>query len=566
MTVLEFLDYLQSLDIKLWVESDQLRVNAPKGILTPAIRDNLLQRKAELISLLRQLDGEKGSEHKYSLEIIPQNRNTNFFPLSFSQKRLWFLDQLEPGNPAYNISVAIRLNGNLNVDALEESLTEIVRRHETLRTTFTLVNEQPMQVIYAPFPVPMPMITLHASSKADQETKLQEVIFENASYRFDLVTGPLLQVKLVKLNDIHHVFIFTIYHIISDGWSVFVFIRELQTLYQAFVDGQTSPLADLPVQYVDFAHWQDEWLQGNVLESQLGYWKKQLAAPLPVLELPVDYARPKTQTFNGAREMVALSESLSSALKELNRKEGCTMFMTLLAAFSVLLYRQTGQADIVVGSPIAGRSRVELEGLIGFFLNTLAMRVNLDGNPTFRGLIQHVREVALQAYANQDVPFEKLLEELHPERSISRTPIFQVFFNMLNFNEGSLDFANLKGEYVYQKDTEARFDLTLYVREEHKRINLVFVYNSDLFFRDHVTDLLAQYTQILEQIAVNPDQSISTLPLIPEAEIEKRRTNIPLIEGYIPFNIADLRLFPPASSPLLIDFPITWPSKPTNIS
>jgi amino acid adenylation domain-containing protein len=480
-----------------------------------ALLEKLLKEKAAGNRDAQRGNGAPASATGTAQNIIQRvDRSQGYFPLSFAQRRIWLLDQLEPGNPAYNISMAIRLKGNLNLYALEESLTEIVRRHETLRTTFTTIDEQPVQIVHPPYPVPLSVMTLEPTSEPEQGTKLQALIAEQTFQRFDLATGPLLLAKLVELDDTDHVFIFTFHHIISDGWSVFVFSQELQTLYQAFASQQASPLADLSTQYVDFAHWQQEWLQGELLESQLAYWKKQLASPLPVLNLPADYPRPRVQTFRGAKETLVLSETLTAALKELSRKEGCTMFMTLLAAFGVLLYRQTGQSDLLIGSPIAGRSRSELENLIGFFLNTLVMRIDLDSGPSFQELLRRVREIALQAYANQDVPFEKLLEELHPERHISRTPIFQVFFNMLNFNDGSVHFGDLKGEYIYQSETEARFDLTLYAKEQNKQLYLSLVYNSDLFSQERMAEMARQMELLLQQIAQGPGQSIVSYSLL----------------------------------------------------
>ncbi|MCC6499597.1 MAG: amino acid adenylation domain-containing protein [Anaerolineales bacterium] len=438
------------------------------------------------------------------------DRSHDSLPLSFAQRRMWVLDQLEPGNPAYNLSVSIRLRGHLRMDALTNSVAEIIRRHETLRTTFIMMDDEPAQVIHAPFTLPVPIVII----QPEQEPELPRLIHEETSQLFDLSKMPPVRAKLLKLDDTDHVLVFTFHHIISDGWSLQVFIRELRSLYQSFVNKQTPLLPDLPVQYVDFVHWQDEWLQGDALDSQLSYWKEQLAAPLPMLNLPADYARPKVQTFHGARTSLTLSEPLSSALKELSRQESSTLFMTLLAAFSVLLYRQTGQTDMVIGTPIAGRSRSELERLIGVFLNTLVIRVDLNRDPTFLELVRRVRKVALQAYANQDIPFEKLLEELHPERYLNRTPIFQVFFNMLNFNEETLGFADLKSDYVDQSDAEARFDLTLYAREEHKCINLIFVYNTDLFSHERMEEMAGQLEGLLKQIAASPDETIDRYSLI----------------------------------------------------
>ncbi|HET9913457.1 MAG TPA: amino acid adenylation domain-containing protein [Anaerolineales bacterium] len=480
---------------------------------------DLAKRIAELSPekrklLLRQLEGQKTKKEPGPQPILRQNRETNTLPLSFSQQRLWFLDQLEPGNTAYNIPVAIRLIGVLDPAALEQSLTEIIQRHESLRTTFSTVDDLPVQVINPPVQLALPVIDLQTFSAEGQGAEVQRLISNEALEPFDLARGPLIRTSLLKLKEEEYIFLVTMHHIVSDAWSIGVFIQELKVLYEAFSSGKTSPLPEMPIQYADFAQWQQELLQGEVLEQQLAYWKKQLAPPLPVLDLPTDHPRPKIQTFNGAQQSSTLPESFSQRLRELSRQEGCTTFMVLLAAFNVLLARLTGQSDVIVGSPIAGRNREELENLIGFFINTVVLRTNLDGNPSFRELLKHVREVALEAYANQDIPFEKLLEELQPERDLSRTPIFQVFFNMLNFNVDSIDFSGLKGESVSRPDAESKFDLTFYISERDKQIQLVFVYNTDLFSQERMAEMLSQYSHLLTQIVADPDRKINHFSLI----------------------------------------------------
>src|SRR6266571_73474 len=364
--------------------------------------------------LLAQLLKRKAlSEFKYS-------------PLSFAQQQLWFLNQLEPENPFYNIPFALHLKGPLQVEVLERSLREIVRRHEALRTTFGTIDGLPQQVIAPSGPLSFALQDLRAIANEEQKAYVQQQILLEENRPFDLRVGPLLRTTLLQLAEEEHILLLVTHHIVADGWSLDVLMGELTQLYKAHLYGQLSPLAELPIQYADFALWQREWLQGEVLAEHLAYWKQRLADAPAVLQLPTDHPRPAIQTFRGATQQLALSAELTAMLRELNRREGVTMFMTLLAAFQTLLYRYTGQEDLVVGTPIANRTRKEVAELIGFFVNTLVLRTDLSGNPTFRTLLGRVREVALGAYAHQDLPFEKLVEELHPERNLSYNPLFQV--------------------------------------------------------------------------------------------------------------------------------------------
>jgi acyl carrier protein len=380
-------------------------------------------------------------------------------PLSFAQQRLWFVDQLEPGNPFYNIPFVLHLVGPLDVAALAHSLNEIVRRHQALRTTFVVVNGQPTQVIASTLSVSLPLVDVWDLPKARQEAQVERLIVEEARRPFCLAQGPLLRAAVLRLDRAcpvqptdaleccaqqgrrdEHILLVTMHHVISDGWSLGVFTHEIAALYPAFVAGEPSwragdkqsLLPELPIQYADFTLWQRAWLRGEVLEAQLSYWRRQLAAAPITLELPTDRPRPALQTFRGRTQALLLPEALSGALKALSQQEGVTLFMTLLAAFKVLLFRYTGQDDIVVGTPIANRNRGEIEGLIGFFVNTLVLRTDLRGNPSFRELLHRVRKVTLGAYAHQDLPFEVLVEKLQPERDLSRNPLFQIMFVLQN--------------------------------------------------------------------------------------------------------------------------------------
>jgi len=349
----------------------------------------------------------------------------NEAPLSFAQQRLWFLDQLEPDSSSYNIRRAIRIKGVLDIGKFRQSLETIVARHEILRTSFVSTDGRPVQVINQSIRLPLDLMDLRGLPVAEREGEVERVAAAEAQRPFDLADDPLLRVKLLRLDDDEYIFLLTIHHIISDGWSLGVLLSELGALYQAFNADQNPAVPSLQIQYADFALWQRNWLNEDALKEHLAYWKQQLK-DVPPLELSTDYPRPLSQSFRGARQSVLLPADLCDAIKTLGQREGVTLFMTLLAAFQTLLYRYSGQDDIVVGSPIAGRTMVEIEPLIGFFVNTLALRTDLSGNPTFRELLARIREVALGAYTHQDVPFEKLVEELHPQRSLDRTPLFRL--------------------------------------------------------------------------------------------------------------------------------------------
>ncbi len=440
------------------------------------------------------------------------------FPLSFSQQRLWFLHQLDPLGATYNVPAATRLAGHLNLHALEATLSEIVRRHEVLRTNFDIVDDEPVQVISAHAPVPLRVTDLSAQPDADREEEVRRLAAEEARKPFNLSTGPLLRTRLLRLDEDDHVLLLVMHHIISDGWSITVLINEIAALYKAFAAGEPSPLEELTVQYADYAQWQRDWLQGERMDEQLAYWKGQLAGAPTVLELPTDNARPPVQTFRGALVMFRLSAHLSKELNALCLREGVTLFMLLLAAFQTLLYRYTGQPDIVVGTPIAGRSRSELENLIGFFINTLILRADLSGNPCFLDLLRQVKEVALGAYAHQDLPFEKLVEELQPERDLSHMPLVQVLFALQNTPDAALDLPGLTLSGIEADSGTSRFDLTLDVSETERGIEGSMRYKSDLFNEDSIERLLGHFQNLLAAIVINPNQRIGDLKLLTQAE------------------------------------------------
>jgi hypothetical protein len=513
-TIEEFLSYLCSQDIKLWAEDERLRCSAPKEALTPDIKAELAARKAEILAFISQANQALKSS---SESIQPVSREGNI-PLSFAQQRLWFFTQLEPDSSAYNIPAAVRLTGKLNIAALSKSVAEILQRHEVLRTTFTVVDGEAIQVIGKGENFTFPVIDLQALAEEQKQQEVLNLASLEAQKPFDLVKAPLIRASLLQLSQTDHVVLLTMHHIVSDGWSTGIFIKELTALYTAFSQGQTSPLAELAIQYADFAMWQRKWLQGEVLQTQLNYWRQQLGGDLPILELPTDHPRPAIQSNNGATQPFQLSKSLTEKLKDLSKQEGVTLFMTLLATFKVLLHRYTQQEDIIVGTPIANRNRSEIEGLIGFFVNTLVLRANLGSNPTFRELLQEVREVTLGGYAHQDLPFERLVEELQPGRNLSHNPLFQVMFILQNASTQVLHLPELTLELLKAEKNTANFDLTLSLTETEAGLKGDLEYNTDIFDAARINRMLGHFQVLLEGIVTNREQRLAKLPLLTRNE------------------------------------------------
>jgi amino acid adenylation domain-containing protein len=438
------------------------------------------------------------------------------FPVSSGQQRLWFLEQFHPGTPLYNSPVAVRIDGPLDIPVLERTLNYIVQRHEILRTRFDLQGGQPVQVVAASMPLHLAVADLSSLPGPDREREARRAANEEAQRPFDLSRLPLLRVKLLRLSDAEHIFVLTAHHIIFDGWSLTLFFRELATIYQRLRAGKEPAMPDPPIQYADFAVWQRE--QRKSLEKELAWWKKQLSGSLPTLELPIDRPRPAVQTYRGAVASLSLPATLRDALQELSRNEGATLFMTLLAAFQTLLHRYTGQEDILVGSPVAGRSLKETEEVIGLFINTLVLRGDLSGNPTFREVLGRTREMAINAYANEEVPFERLVEDLQPNRSLSHPPLFQVMFAL---DRGSLESVNWPGLKLTQLELDsgtAKFDLTVYMTEGAERLTARMEYNTDLFDAPTIQRMLAHFTVLLEGIAADPNRRLSELPLLTSPE------------------------------------------------
>ncbi len=440
------------------------------------------------------------------------------FPTSFAQQRLWFLDQLQPDSPVYNIAAAVRLDGALRVELLEAALQEIVSRHEALRTTFARVEGRPVQVVRPSVKLRLPVRDLASHPQANREQVAQQHAVEEARRPFNLAQGPLIRATLLKLRDRQHILLLTMHHIVSDGWSVGIFVQELMTLYSAFLRGQQPLLSALPIQYADFAIWQQERLQGDMLESQLAYWRGQLAGAAPTLELPTDRPRPALQTYHGARHPIRLGKSLTDALKSLSQRENATLFMTLLAGFDVLLHRYSGQGDVLVGTPTANRTNASTEQLIGFFVNMLVLRADMTGNPTFVELLGRVREVAIGAYAHQEVPFERIVDELHLERDLSRNPLFQVMFALQNISMPAAELPGLTLQSLPVDSETAQFELTLNLEERDGGIGGWFEYNTDLFDRATIARMAEQYQTLLEAIVAQPTRRIWDLPLMPGAE------------------------------------------------
>ncbi|MEA5601254.1 non-ribosomal peptide synthetase [Nostoc sp. UHCC 0252] len=478
--------------------------------------ETLSPEKRELV--LQKLKKQQQSPQNDN-RLIPVPRKQPL-PLSFAQQRLWFIDQLEGKNCVYNVPFFLQISGCLEIVALEQAIREIVQRHEVLRTTFSFVDESPIQIIHAHPQLTMQVLDWRQLTEPEQLEKAQQLAIEELQQPFNLSNPPLLRVKLLQLSNQSHLLLLVIHHIVCDGWSMQIFRRELFTLYTAFCAGEPSPLPELSLQYADFAHWQRQYLQGEVLQKQLNYWQKQLAGIPPLLELPTQ-PRPSTQTYRGRSEFGVLNQDLTQKLKRLSQESGTTLFMTLLAAFVLLLSRYSGQEDIVVGSAIANRTLRQIEPLIGFFVNTLALRTNLQGNPTFLELLERVKQVTLDAYDHQDLPFEKLVDELGLERSLSYHPLFQVAFGFQNETQETLEIPGLTLNPLKWENTTTLFDLSLMVRETPQGLTGEWEYATDLFAATTIQRMVGNFAVLIQGIVDNPQQPINTLPLLTEVECQQ---------------------------------------------
>lgn len=478
------------------------------------ISTDLSMAKAALLTKYLRGEMPRGAA---TTRAIPRRPPGECAPLSFAQERQWFLEQWQPGTAIYNVPIPMRLGGALQAEALEGAINRVVARQEVLRTTFVMNEGQLAQIIAPTLAIPLPITDLQGLSATEREAEAQRLMADEARQPFDLAQGPLLRASLLRLAETEHLLLLTIHHVIADGWSLGVLLRELAVCYEANVTGQPATLPAMPIQYADYAVWQRGWLQGDILEEHLAYWRRQLADPPAVLQLPTDRPHPSVPIYRGAVYPVALSRAQTTELKELSRREGVTLFMTVLAAFQVLLGRYSGKDDIVVGAPIAGRIRPETEPLIGLFANTLALRTDLSGDPGFRELLGRVRQVALDAYAHQELPFEQLVVALHPTRDPSRNPLFQVMLALQNPSYPDT-LGGLAIERLAVHTDTARFDLTLSLEDTASGLAGTIEYSTDLFETATIARMAEHFRVLLGGILADPECRLSELPLLTEVE------------------------------------------------
>ncbi|MFP5264067.1 MAG: amino acid adenylation domain-containing protein, partial [Blastocatellia bacterium] len=515
MSAADIVADLSRLGIQLWVESDQLRFKAPQGVLTPELRTKLVEQKSDLLAFLRQV--QSSIQSSGTPPIRPAARLGDM-PLSYAQERLWFIDQWEPGTAAYNVYDAISIRGNVELTALERSINEIVRRHEILRTTFIAHDGQSAQRIADELTLTIPVISLQQYSGSDKDAELQRLISAETSRPFDLSAGPLMRVVIFRLEEEQHILLFNLHHIVSDGWTTGVLIKEMAALYDAFTRGRPSPLPELGIQYADFAAWQREWLKGARLESERAFWKGRLNGAPASLELPTDRPRPRVRTSRGATHEISLSPALSAGVRRLAQQERITPYVVLLSAWAALLWRYTGQDEIVIGSPHANRNRTELEELIGFFVNTLVLRADLSRNPTFLELLERLRDVTISAQEHQDLPFEKLVEELHLERDLSRTPLFQVAFVFQNAPSAEMAVTGLTIRRLKLPTETSKFDLTLTVMDSEPSMEGEVEYSTDLFDEATILRMAGHFERLLDGFVEDPHRKIGEIDILSEQE------------------------------------------------
>jgi amino acid adenylation domain-containing protein len=489
---------------KVELPLNQLFATPTIAQLSPYLDSNSTDFKTEVLPLIS----------------VPRNQE---LPLSFAQERLWFLDQLSPGNYAYNMATAVRLQGVLNVPALENSLNTIISRHEALRTAFVMGENYPLQAIASSLTINLPVIDLRSLPATEQTLEVEKLAQKEAQQPFDLAQVPLLRGILLQLGETEHILLLTLHHIIADGWSMGLLIKEVAAFYTQAVSQQPQGLEPLAIQYADFAVWQRQWVQTPAYQTQLNYWKQQLAGISAPLNLPTDRPRPATPSFRGAKQTFALSKPLSEAIATLSRQENVTLFMTLLATFQTLLYRYTQQTDIVVGTDIANRNQPELEPLIGFFVNLLVLRSDLSSNPTFRELLSRIKGITLDAYAHQDIPFSKLVEELKPERNQSHTPFFHVLFVLQNAPMPALNFAGISLTPIEMDAGTTKFDLALFLEETEAGITGTWNYSTDLFDASTITRMTGHFETLLTSVTTQPDTRINSLEMLTNSEKQEQQ-------------------------------------------
>ncbi|WP_138505990.1 non-ribosomal peptide synthetase [Nostoc sp. PA-18-2419] len=509
-----FMAAIRKMEIKLWVEAGKLKYQAPSGVMTKALLQEITERKSEIIDFLRPAENSFSS----FLQPIPRVAQNATLPLSYAQQRLWFLDQLEGLSPTYNIIKAFQVEGAIAIPVFERCLNELIKRHEILRTSFKSVDGKISQAIAPVLQLQIPQVDLRNLSSEEQQAEVKRLIGEISTAPYDLSQSPLLRVKFLWLQENSRILLIGMHHIISDGWSLSVLIKELTILYTAFSVEQLSPLPKLPIQYADFSVWQRQQLSGKVLVNHLKYWQETLAGARELLQLPTDYIRPLTQTFKGSTKKFSLSITLTQKLQTLSQESNVTLFMTLLAAFTVLLYRYSHQEDIVIGSPIANRNRKEIEPLIGFFVNMLVLRIDVSGDPAFSELIQQVKKVTLAAYDHQELPFEKLVQELHPERNLSYGPLYQVSFVLQNTPREVFQLQDITISSLNVKPDISRDDLTMFCWESAEGLQGSVEYSTDLFTEATIEGMIKVFQTLLAGIVTNPELTISQISLLDESE------------------------------------------------
>jgi amino acid adenylation domain-containing protein len=506
---------LQNIGCRIWAEDDKLRIRTSKNALTSELKQEIQTNKADILAFLNAAKAQT-----VMAEEIPTLTDDAPKLLSFAQQRLWLLAQLQGSSASYNMPMALQLDGNLNIDILRSSLGYLLNRHASLRMYFPTVAGQPQVAIQNLDEIEV--LTVLDRQNLDEHPyspTIQRLIDAHTREAFDLNTGPLFKAKLLQLKEQKYVLLINMHHIISDGWSMGVFVRELRQAYTDFAQGQTPYLAPLPIQYSDYANWQRNWLQGEVLENQVNYWKNQLQGASPLLELPTDYPRPAQQSYRGARCTYSVTPEITNAIKTFSQQQGASLFMTLLAALNILLSRYSRQNDLCIGSPIANRTHSQTEGLIGFFVNTLVLRNQIKPEQSFIEFLQQTCQTCLDAYAHQDIPFEYLVERLKPERSMSHNPLFQVMFALENNESPNLSLPGLEIQWLDLTCPFAKFDLTLLVIESDNQLNCFWEYATDLFEKSTIQRMAEQFEVLLHGIVDNPQQSISTLPMLTAAEL-----------------------------------------------
>jgi len=520
-SISSLLEEARQLGIELYVDGERLRYRAPQGALSESLRTQITRHKEELLSFL---SNRNGSLSRMPMIARRPRDGDEKIALSFGQERLWFLYQMDPANPFYNLNTAARMIGRLDIDALERSINAIISRHEILRTRYQIIDGQPLGVVDSTLKLSIEVTDLLRFPEPERESEALKISARYFQQPFDLSRGPLIRASVLKLGEQSYMLLLSMHHIIFDGWSIGILFRELATLYESYASRTPASLSEMPLQYADFACWQREWLQGEPLKNHLTFWKDYLSGANTVLDLHTDHPRPAVQSFRGARQQFRISGRITESIKSLAQQERTTLFAALLSAFQTLLYRYTNQEDITVGTPVANRNKVEIENLIGFFVNTVAIRVDLSGNPTFRQLLGQVRETIWEVQTHQEIPLERVVEEVQPKRELNRAPLFQVMFVLQNAPLPQLKLADLTLVPIEIDNGTAKFDLTLYMREAEREMTGSVAYNTDLFESTSIARLIECFQVLLESVADNADQHISKLALLKPAQQQQLLT------------------------------------------